>query len=180
MLAVLLPFRKIFSMIFDIFPENPTHEADIEALHDLSFGPGRFAKTAYRMREGVPPVASLSFVAFAKVDGASRMVGSIRYSPLVIGGHKGLLLGPLAMDPSVRGQGGGLELMRTSLDAARAAGHQFAILVGDAPYYSKVGFVPVPSGKITLPGPVDKSRLLYCDLVPGAFETVSGVVEKGV
>jgi len=180
MLAVLLPFRKTSQMIFDILPESPAHEADIEALHDLSFGPGRFAKTAYRMREGVSRVASLSFVAFATVEGTSRMVGSIQYSPLVIGGQKGLLLGPLAMDPSVRGEGGGLELMRTSLDAARAEGHRFVILVGDAPYYSKVGFLPVPPGKIMLPGPVDKSRLLYCDLVPGAFESVSGAVEKGV
>ncbi len=166
-------------MLFDILPETPAHEADIEALHDLSFGPGRFAKTAYRMREGVPPVSSLSFVAFTDVEGASRMVGSIRFSPLVIGGNQGLLLGPLAMDPSVRGQGGGLDLMRTALDAARAEGHQFVILVGDAPYYAKVGFKQVPPGKIALPGPVDKSRLLYCELVPGGFDAVSGTVEKG-
>jgi len=166
-------------MLFDILPETPAHEADIEALHDLSFGPGRFAKTAYRMREGVPPVSSLSFVAFTDVEGASRMVGSIRFSPLVIGGNQGLLLGPLAMDPSVRGQGGGLDLMRTALDAARAEGHQFVILVGDAPYYAKVGFKQVPPGRIALPGPVDKSRLLYCELVPGGFDAVSGTVEKG-
>ncbi|HBM88680.1 MAG: N-acetyltransferase [Parvibaculaceae bacterium] len=166
-------------MVFDILPETPAHETDIEALHDLSFGPGRFAKTAYRMREGVRPVPSLSFVAFTEIEGASRMVGSIRFSPLVIGGDQGLLLGPLAMDPSVRGQGGGLDLMRTALDAARAEGHQFVILVGDAPYYAKVGFKQVPPGKITLPGPVDKSRLLYCELVPGGFDAVSGTVEKG-
>jgi predicted N-acetyltransferase YhbS len=166
-------------MVFDILPETPAHETDIEALHDLSFGPGRFAKTAYRMREGVPPVPSLSFVAFTEMEGASRMVGSIRFSPLVIGGEQGLLLGPLAMDPSVRGQGGGLDLMRTALDAARAEGHQFVILVGDAPYYAKVGFKQVPPGKITLPGPVDKSRLLYCELVPGGFDAVAGTVEKG-
>lgn len=167
-------------MVFDILPETPAHETDIEALHDLSFGPGRFAKTAYRMREGVPPVASLSFVAFTEIDGVPRMVGSIRFSPVVIGGEKGLLLGPLAMDPAVRGQGGGLDLMRTALDAARAEGHRFVILVGDAPYYAKVGFKQVPAGKITLPGPVDKNRLLYCELVPGAFDAVSGTVEKGV
>lgn len=167
-------------MVFDILPETPAHKTDIEALHDLSFGPGRFAKTAYRMREGVPPVASLSFVAFAKIDGVPRMVGSIRFSPLVIGEEKGLLLGPLAMDPAVRGQGGGLDLMRTALDAARAEGHRFVILVGDAPYYAKVGFKQVPAGKITLPGPVDKSRLLYCELAPGAFDAVAGMVEKGV
>lgn len=166
-------------MVFDILPETPAHKTDIDALHDLSFGPGRFAKTAYRMREGVPSVPSLSFVAFAKTDGAPRMVGSIRFSPVVIGAETGLLLGPLAVDPAVRGQGGGLDLMRIALDAARAQGHRFVILVGDAPYYAKVGFKQVPPGKVTLPGPVDKSRLLYCELVSGAFDSVSGMVEKG-
>ncbi len=166
-------------MVFKILPETPAHADDIEALHDLSFGPGRFAKTAYRMREGVPPISSLSYVAFIEENGVSRMVGSIRFSPLIVGDKKGLLLGPLAMDPAVRGQGGGLDLMRTALAAARAEGHQFVILVGDEPYYAKVGFQKVPPGKITLPGPVDKNRLLYCELVTGAFEDVAGLVEKG-
>ena len=39
-----------------------TH-ADLPAIHKLeerAFGPGRFAKTAYRLREGVAPDLSLS------------------------------------------------------------------------------------------------------------------------
>lgn len=165
-------------MLFEIVAEAPEHGLQIEALHELSFGPGRYVKTAYRLREGVSSVSDLCFVAFTGEGADRRMVGSIRYSPLSIGGKPGLLLGPLAMDPSVRGCGGGQELMRVSLAAARRLGYALVILVGDPPYYAKAGFRPVPAGRLVLPGPVDKSRLLYCELVEGAFEGVSGSVEK--
>jgi len=166
------------SMLFDILPEAPEHGPEIDALHELSFGPGRYVKTAYRLREGVKPIKELCFVAFAGEGDARRMVGSIRFSPVHIGGKQGLLLGPLAMDPSVRGCGGGQDLMRVSLDVAGTLGHSLVILVGDLPYYAKAGFVQVPQGRLTLPGPVDKSRLLVCELQPGSFEGVEGAVEK--
>ncbi|PCJ72074.1 MAG: GNAT family N-acetyltransferase [Rhodobiaceae bacterium] len=165
-------------MLFDIIAEAPEHGPQIDALHDLSFGPGRYVKTAYRLREGVAAIPELSFVVFAEEGDARRMVGSIRYSPVLIGGKKGLLLGPLAMDPAVRGQGGGQKLMQVSLDVARELKHGLVILVGDLPYYAKAGFKQVPSGRLTLPGPVDKTRLLYCELSPGAFDGVEGSVEK--
>ena len=37
-----------------------------------------------------------------------------------------------------------------------------------------MGFKPVPAGRITLPGPVDPARLLYCELEAGALETAKG------
>ena len=165
-------------MLFDIVAEAPEHGPQIDALHDLSFGPGRYVKTAYRLREGVTAIPELSFVVFAGEGAARRMVGSIRYSPVLIGGKKGLLLGPLAMDPTVRGQGGGQKLMQVSLDIARHLKHALVVLVGDLPYYAKVGFKQVPPGRLALPGPVDKTRLLYCELSPGAFDGVEGSVEK--
>lgn len=165
-------------MLFEILAEAPEHGAQIDALHDLSFGPGRYAKTAYRLREGVDAIPELCFVAFAGEGDARRMVGSIRFSPVMIGGRRGLLLGPLAMDPEVRGKGGGLELMRVGLEVAGTLGYTLVILVGDPAYYAKVGFRPVPPGRLTLPGPVDKSRLLYRELEEGAFDGVEGAVEK--
>lgn len=165
-------------MHFDILPESSEHLAEIEALHDLSFGPGRFAKTAYRLREGIPDIAELCFVTFAGEGDAYRMVGSIRYAPVLIAGRPALMLGPLAMDPVVRGKGGGIELMRVSLEKAKALGHELVILVGDPVYYAKVGFKPVPRDQIMLPGPVDKSRLLYLELKEGVFADWRGMVSR--
>ena len=173
--------------MFQITKEEPHHSADVEALLNRAFGPGRYAKTAYRLREGVHALDDLSFVAWCDdVDGAGsntsggtqQMVGSIRFWPVLLGQTSAIMLGPLAMDPNVRGQGGGLTLMRHALDVARDKGHKLVILVGDAPYYAKVGFKPVPVGRIVMPGPVDTSRLLVCELEPDAFEGVSGGVWK--
>ena len=49
--------------------ESPEDTALIEALNADSFGPGRFAKSAYRLREGVDPVAALNFVAEGALGG---------------------------------------------------------------------------------------------------------------
>ena len=63
-----------------------------------------------------------------------------------------------------------------SLDAARAGGHALVLLVGDAPYYARFGFDRVPAGVLALPGPVDPARVLWCELLDGAFARTSGIV----
>ena len=37
-----------------LLPETPSDDAAIERLVARTFGPGRFARTAYRLREGNP------------------------------------------------------------------------------------------------------------------------------
>src|ERR1700754_1397074 len=91
-----------------IRPEGPADASAIEALNDAGFGPGRFAKSAYRLREGVAPVAELGFVA---VDG-DALLGSVRFWPISVGGHEELLLGPLAVRGDQRGRGIGIALMQ--------------------------------------------------------------------
>lgn len=157
--------------MYTIFPEGPQHGPAIDALHDFCFGPGRFARTAYRIREGAADAPELSFVA---CDGEGRLLGSIRYTPILIGETPALMLGPLAVDSTLRGKGVGLELMQVSLQRALSLGHRLVILIGDEPYYARVGFARVPDGRLSLPGPYDPNRLLYKELAPLAFEGVSG------
>jgi predicted N-acetyltransferase YhbS len=52
------------------------------------------------------------------------------------------------------------------------------LLVGDMSYYGRMGFAPVPPGRLVFAGPVDPERLLYCELVEGAFEGVQGKVRR--
>ena len=157
-----------------IKPEAPDDAAILSTLAAEAFGPGRFARTAYRVREGVPPIADLSLT--ASLDG--RVVGGVRFTAVSIGKKdKALLLGPLVVDPVYKGQGFGVALVREGLARARAAGHRLVVLVGDMPYYGRFGFVPVPPGQIRLPGPVDPNRLLALELVPGALAHSTGLVE---
>lgn len=161
--------------MFTLRPERPDEGHAVEALLDKSFGPGRFAKTAYRLREGVPCIGALSWV--AEEDGALR--ATIRYWPVRVGGKPCLMLGPIAVDPAHRGRGIAVALMTRTLDEAAALGHRAVILVGDEPYYARVGFARVPKGSMTMPGPVDYARLLGRDLAPGGLAELSGKVTKG-
>jgi predicted N-acetyltransferase YhbS len=147
----------------------------IEHLLDLAFGSGRQSKTSYRLRAGNSPVPGLSMVTRDHGVGVS---GTISFWPLAIGAQQSpaLLLGPLAVHPDRQGLGIGLALMREGLARARALGHGLVLLVGDEPYYAKVGFAKLPEGLISLPGPVDPRRFLFLELTPGALAGVSGLV----
>jgi len=157
-------------------PAGPEDSAEIRALHVRAFGPGRFARTAYRLREGTEEFSP--FCRVCRIDG--QLVAAVRFTPILIGGRDGaLLLGPLAVDPAFANQGYGRGLVGGALEAARGAGIALVLLVGDEPYYARLGFRRVPRGQITLPGPVDPERLLIVALVPGALVKYSGHVARG-
>src|ERR1700761_7028914 len=155
-----------------ILPETPGDAPAIERLHERTFGPGRFAKTAYRLREQAAHRFDLSFTARI----GTLLVGSIWLSPVRIGDTKALLLGPWTVEPAFRERGVGQALIERALQEAKAKGHRLVILVGDEAYYGKCGFKRVPPGRATMPGPVDPARLLVAELEEGAFEGVSGPI----
>lgn len=157
-----------------IRPETAADLPAIDALHDHAFGPGRFARTAARLREGVAPDPELSLVAMV----GGRLAGSVAMTPIVIGRQPALLLGPLAVDPDFGKRGIGRRLVRETLARARAAGHRLVLLVGDAPYYGPLGFRAVSPQRVTMPGPVDPRRVLIAELIEGAFETAEGAVRS--
>lgn len=158
--------------------EEPRHDAAIEALLDRSFGPDRFKKTAYKLREGVAPIPELGFVAIEHDElGNEILEGTIRYWPVTIGGTvPALLLGPIAVSDRLQGGGLGSKLIRMSLNKAAALGHRAVILVGDAPYYARFGFTRDLTLDMALPGPVDLDRFLGLELVPGALAGAAGMV----
>ena len=162
--------------MFTIEHERPSDAAGIEQLLDLSFGADRKAKTAYKLRENVAPIHALSFVAVE--EGEIR--GTLRFWPVLIGtaAVPALLLGPLAVHPEERGRAMGLALMTHALDEATRLGHRIVMLVGDAPYYAKVGFHREGAVDLQLPGWVDEDRFLARALVPGALAGVAGMVRS--
>jgi predicted N-acetyltransferase YhbS len=155
-----------------ILPESADDAQAIERLHERTFGPGRYARTAYRIREGVAHSLGLSFTARI----GTLLVGSVRLSPIRIGATPALLLGPLTVEPPFRDRGIGLSLIERSLQEAKAKGHKLVVLVGDEPYYQRCGFKRIPKGMATMPGPVDPQRLLVAELAEGAFADASGPI----
>lgn len=155
-----------------ILAEADADAVAIERLHERTFGPGRFARSAFRIREKVGHRLDLSFTARI----GTLLVGSLRQTPIDIGDTPALFLGPVTIEPPFRGRGVGQALIRRALDVAREQGERLVVLVGDTPYYGRLGFKPIPKGVATMPGPVDPARLLVCELVDGAFAGVSGLI----
>jgi len=152
--------------------EQPIDSEAIGRLHERAFGPGRFARTASRLREGASHLLDLSFTALV----GTLLVGSVRMTPVKAGDVPALMLGPLTVEPAFESRGIGAALMRRSLDAAKAKGHTLVLLVGDEPYYSRFGFKRIQPQQLQLPGPVNPARFLALELVEGAMAEAKGLV----
>ena len=159
--------------MFELTPETKDDWWEVEALYDLAFAPGREALSSYRLRDGVARITDLSLVAR---DPEGILAGAIRFWPVQIGGALVLLLGPVAVHPTYQGEGLGGYLILDSLDRARDLGWERAMLVGDAPYYSRFGFDRLEG--VIMPPPTNPARVLGNALVPGAWEGIAGDVER--
>lgn len=134
--------------------EDPTHGPAIEALLTRAFGPGRFAKVSERVREFAEFAPELSFCAVE----AGQVVGVVRMWRVAVGELPIVFLGPLAVEESERRGGLGAQLVERACQAAEAAGEPAVVLVGDLPYFQRVGFAVAPD--VRMPGPVDPKRVL--------------------
>jgi predicted N-acetyltransferase YhbS len=151
-----------------------------EVLLDRAMGPGRKRKSSEKLRRGRKPSEGLAFAARA-ADG--RIVGTVRLWDVAAGSREvggatvsALLLGPLAVDPSLKNAGIGAALMRHAIAEARRLGHRAILLVGDAPYYARFGFSAQKTGSLAMPGPYERHRLLALELEEGALEGAHGVI----
>jgi predicted N-acetyltransferase YhbS len=153
---------------FHIAPETAADAPFIEALHAEAFGPGRYTRAAFRLREQGGHSPDHSFV----VRDGLAMRATIRMTPIHIGTTKAWLLGPLAVMPGFAGQGMGKALLRHALDGVTEP----VLLVGDPPYYGPFGFESVSPQNVVMPGPVDPRRLLVANLNAAERAGLSGIV----
>jgi len=157
---------------FTYLPETSTYDAEIDHINEEAFGPGRFARAAYKIREGGPHERDLSFVAVH----AGKVIASVRMTRIAAGAGRALMLGPLAVRPAFKNLGIGRRLVVMALDAAAQAEAPAVLLVGDEPYYGPLGFKRVPRGQVSMPRPVDLDRILAVEILPGAVGELRGEV----
>jgi len=141
---------------------SPLADADahaVESLLDAAFGTDRHGRTAYRIREGMRPIADLSLAAFEE----DRLVGALQCWPVALRGPEGetplVLVGPVAVDPARQRRRIGHDMMREML--VRADGYEPLVLIGDPEYYGRhFGFIADQTANWELPGPFERRRLL--------------------
>lgn len=142
-------------------PERAEDAEAIEAVVASAFGPGRWAKTAERLREGGRPLTG-----FVMRDEAGQVAGTVRLWPIAIGTTEGgtteaAFLGPIAVLDRDRREGRGATLVQQALVWAADRGLAGVLLVGDLGYFGRFGFVVADD--VTLPGPVAAHRVLWFD-----------------
>lgn len=155
-----------------ILVERPEHARAVDVLIDRAFGPGRFAKSSERLREGNRKLDDCSFVALHE----GRVIGSVRLWPVSVGGAPVAFLGPLAVDSAERSHGLGQALVEAACAAAAKAGWRAVLLVGDAPYFGRIGFAAEPAAQAVMPGPADQRRVLVKALVEGGDAGLAGPI----
>lgn len=146
----------VLSNTISFRPEVAADRAAAEALVLDVFGPGRFAKTAERLRERA--VMAAGFIAHD--DG--RVVGSVRLWSITVGGLDALFLGPIAVTEDHRRSGLGADLVNACIGEAQHRSVGGVLLVGDPAYFSRFGFQAAP--EIVLPGPADPRRVLWLNI----------------
>ncbi|MEH6830778.1 GNAT family N-acetyltransferase [Sulfitobacter sp.] len=159
--------------MYELAAETADDHWEVEALYDTCFAPGRTALSSYRLREGVPPVPSLSLVAR---DDLGILAGAIRFWPVTVDGRDVLLLGPVAVHPTRQGEGLAALLIVTALEKAEPLGWERVMLVGDAPYYGRFGFTLLDG--VVMPPPTNPERVLGRALRDGAWDGVAGEVTR--
>ena len=159
--------------LLTVRPATEADDAFVEELQAIAFGPGRFAKTAYRIRERFKIDTSLSLI--SELD--SVPCGSVWMTPISIGGLNGWMLGPLATHPNFRKLGAGKLLAREVSKRALARGDgSFVMLVGDQDYYCPLGWEITTPGAIQFPGPVDPTRVLLLSEDKSLAKSLTGTI----
>jgi len=153
-----------------IHPERPGDTAAIYAVHSASFPTNLEARLVDLLRA----VGRLPVSLVAEVGGA--VVGHIAFSPVTaVSGSTGAGLAPVAVVELHRRQGIAAKLVRAGLDACRAAGFGWAVVMGEPAYYSRFGFRPAD-----VFGLADEygggSAFQVIELVPGVLPVGAGLV----
>jgi putative acetyltransferase len=112
-------------------------EAAIFAVHAACFPSDAEARLVDLLRTAGRLSASL----VAEADGA--IVGHVAFSPVTTArGAVGAGLAPVGVLAEHRRRGIAAELIRAGLDACRAAGCGWAVVLGEPGYYGRFGFRP--------------------------------------
>ena len=152
----------------DISLQTAADEAAIEILMDGAFGTARHSRSVWTLRV-LPPVADLSLV----LRDGGAILASLRFWEVQLGSQIVLLLGPLAVQPELRGQGYGRKIVADGLARARAINKWPLVLVsGEPEYYPKFGFEPALPYQLDWPGFIEPERLQMLELQAGALASL--------
>lgn len=155
--------------MYEIALQTDADSKIVDALMDEAFGLNRHARSVWNLRPGMP-IAEMCFV--LRDNGIA--VGSLRFWEVMLGSHAILLLGPLAVQPDLRGKGYGKALVSAGLSQAKSFSWPVILVSGEVDYYPKFGFVPAAPYGIKWPGFIESERLQFFELKDGFLDSLAG------
>lgn len=181
MATVLDSVRAFFApaSTYTIDLENAGDVVARETLLDRAMGADRRKKSSEKIRHKRLPAEGLALVAR---DNDGHLIGTVRLwnieAGIAMDGQPidALLLGPLAVDAAQEGKGIGGALMRAAIAEAHKRGHGAILLVGDAAYYERFGFLADKTQHLVMPGYCDRARFLALELKAGWLEGAAGMI----
>lgn len=155
----------------DVRPEQPGDAADVTRIHEAAFPTPDEARLVALLRENGK--AQVSLVAVS----GGRVVGHILFSPVTIDDWPitGSGLAPVAVLPDCQGRGVGSRLVRAGLEACRALGMPFAVVLGGPGYYRRFGFERASEQGLGNEYSVDE-EFMVLELRPGSLPPEGGLV----
>lgn len=129
----------------------------------------------HNMRDLPAFIPELSFVACE----SETILGSIIYSKAKIvddssNEHEVLCMGPIAVLPSLQGQGVGSLLLNHSIEKAKALGYKAVVIYGNPAYYHRFGFVNAQTYSVQTSSGDNFEAFMALELSPGSLKGITG------
>lgn len=142
-------------------PEEPGEVPLVRAVNRVAFETSEEADLVDALRSSSAWIDGLSWVATTE-DG--EVVGHALLTRCTVGGSAGLCLAPCAVDPRFQRQGFGSAVIEAALNAARARGEAFVVVLGHPDYYPRFGFQRAADHGISLSMDVPADALMVLAL----------------
>ncbi|MEE1822730.1 N-acetyltransferase [Streptomyces sp. BE20] len=117
--------------------ETPSDVPTVRELTLAAFGRPMEADLLDALRADESWIGGLSTVV---TDTSGTLVGHVAFTRAHIGDVPALALAPVSVRPDRQRSGAGSAVVLAGLDAARATGERFVILLGHPSYYPRFGF----------------------------------------
>lgn len=158
--------------------EKKEDYSKIYKVNELAFEHKNESVLIDNLRKSKSYIPGLSLVA----DYNGTIIGHILFTKVKILGenskeYDSISLAPMSVKPSYQNLGIGSALVRAGLKKAAKLGYQSVIVLGHDKYYPRFGFKPASKWNIRCPYKVPDEVFMALELVPGALENVSGLVQ---
>lgn len=142
-----------------------------EAFSTAEHADGNEQDLVVALRKGNAFIPELSLV--AETD--KKLAGHILFTKAKVKNDTVLVLAPLSIKPQYQKQGIGTALILEGHRIAKELGYQYALVLGSATYYSRVGYIPAEQIGIEVPDGIPSENFMAIKLQENA-KTIRGVV----